>query len=239
MSIETSIGLGTGQPYPYRRTELVEPDWTRFPGWKDVTAEDWALGPVAARALREERQAAARADGRPRRRALLRRPRARPGRARHDVDARPAADDEHDGAATTSRRGPGSLTDAFYADPVRHYMLPVFSRPPYRLVLAPARHPRLAARARHVGDRGAHPPLPDQGAGRAAADLPAVLRALHPDGPRRQLHRGHRQAEVRRQAQRPARRHARLPAPHARRARRRGLRRRRGQHAVGRGSRRS
>ena len=26
MSIETSIGLGTGQPYPYRRTELVEPD---------------------------------------------------------------------------------------------------------------------------------------------------------------------------------------------------------------------
>ena len=25
MSIETSIGLETGQPYPYRRTELVEP----------------------------------------------------------------------------------------------------------------------------------------------------------------------------------------------------------------------
>ena len=32
----------TGQPYPYRRVELVEPDWTRFPGWKDVTAEEWA-----------------------------------------------------------------------------------------------------------------------------------------------------------------------------------------------------
>src|ERR1700704_4312066 len=42
MIIETSIGLETGQPYPYRRTELVEPDWTRFPGWTDVTAEDWA-----------------------------------------------------------------------------------------------------------------------------------------------------------------------------------------------------
>ena len=46
MSIETSIddqsiGLETGQPYPYRRVELVEPDWTRFPGWKDVTAEEW------------------------------------------------------------------------------------------------------------------------------------------------------------------------------------------------------
>ena len=42
MSIETSIGLETGQPYPYRRVELVEPDWTRFPGWKDVTTEEWA-----------------------------------------------------------------------------------------------------------------------------------------------------------------------------------------------------
>ena len=42
MSIETAIGLETGQPYPYRRVELVEPDWTRFPGWKDVTAEEWA-----------------------------------------------------------------------------------------------------------------------------------------------------------------------------------------------------
>jgi lysine 2,3-aminomutase len=30
------------QPYVYRRRELVEPDWTRFPGWRDVTAEDWA-----------------------------------------------------------------------------------------------------------------------------------------------------------------------------------------------------
>jgi lysine 2,3-aminomutase len=41
VTIETSIGLGTGQPYPYQRVELVEPDWTRFPGWKDVTAAEW------------------------------------------------------------------------------------------------------------------------------------------------------------------------------------------------------
>ena len=41
MSIETAIGLGTGQPYPYQRVELVEPDWTRFPGWRDVTAAEW------------------------------------------------------------------------------------------------------------------------------------------------------------------------------------------------------
>jgi lysine 2,3-aminomutase len=30
-----------GQPLEYRRRELVEPDWTRFPGWRDVTAEQW------------------------------------------------------------------------------------------------------------------------------------------------------------------------------------------------------
>jgi lysine 2,3-aminomutase len=30
------------QPYTYRRPELREPDWRRLPGWRDVTAEDWA-----------------------------------------------------------------------------------------------------------------------------------------------------------------------------------------------------
>src|SRR3954468_14574727 len=29
------------QPYRYQRTELVEPDWRRFPGWRDVTEADW------------------------------------------------------------------------------------------------------------------------------------------------------------------------------------------------------
>ena len=46
MSIETATeldgALATGQPYPYQRVELVEPDWTRFPGWADVTADEWA-----------------------------------------------------------------------------------------------------------------------------------------------------------------------------------------------------
>ena len=30
------------QPYDYRRRELVEPDWTRLPGWRDVTRDQWA-----------------------------------------------------------------------------------------------------------------------------------------------------------------------------------------------------
>src|SRR5690606_33030758 len=29
------------QPYQYQQRPLVEPDWTRFPGWADVTAEQW------------------------------------------------------------------------------------------------------------------------------------------------------------------------------------------------------
>ena len=49
MSIETATGLETGQPYPYQRVELVEPDWTRFPGWKDVTAEEVDLFQAALR----------------------------------------------------------------------------------------------------------------------------------------------------------------------------------------------
>jgi lysine 2,3-aminomutase len=44
---ETTLGsLGVArvaapQPYRYRRQELVEPDWRRLPGWRDVTEEDW------------------------------------------------------------------------------------------------------------------------------------------------------------------------------------------------------
>jgi lysine 2,3-aminomutase len=39
-SIEPAVVNG-GQPHEFRRRELVEPDWTRLPGWRDVTAEQW------------------------------------------------------------------------------------------------------------------------------------------------------------------------------------------------------
>jgi KamA family protein len=29
------------QPYTYQRRELIEPDWRRLPGWRDVSSEDW------------------------------------------------------------------------------------------------------------------------------------------------------------------------------------------------------
>jgi lysine 2,3-aminomutase len=133
MSIETSIASivegETGQPYPYRRVELVEPDWTRFPGWRDVTAEEWASAQWQrahcvknTRQLREllgdlvdesffadlERDQAERATM-----SMLVPPQMLNTMAAHALDGRSA--------------GPGSLTEAFYADPVRHYMIPVFS----------------------------------------------------------------------------------------------------------------
>ncbi|UUZ59096.1 hypothetical protein [Nocardioides sp. B-3] len=101
MSLDTAtpdLRVDSGQPYPYQRVELVEPDWTRFPGWRDVTAEDWAsvqwqrahcvknvkqLRELLGDSVDERFYADLERD---------------PGRAGHDVDAGAAADDEHDGA---------------------------------------------------------------------------------------------------------------------------------------------
>jgi len=126
MSIETSIGLETGQPYPYRRVELVEPDWTRFPGWKDVTAEEWrSVQWQRAHCVKNLKQL----------RELM-------GDLLDDTFYNDLEKDQAERATmsmlvppqmmnTMAPRvepsGPGSLTEAFYGDPVRRYMLPVLS----------------------------------------------------------------------------------------------------------------
>ncbi len=116
----------TAQPYVYRQVALVEPDWTRFPGWRDVTREEWeSVQWQRAHCVKNVRQL----------RELL----------GDLVDDRFYADLERDQAerATMSMlvtpqmmntmmrydepAGAGSLTEAMYADPVRRYMLPVFS----------------------------------------------------------------------------------------------------------------
>ncbi len=130
MSIETATqldgALSTGQPYPYQRVELVEPDWRRFPGWKDVTAEEWAsVQWQRAHCIKNVKQL----------RELM----------GDLLDERFYADLERDQAEratmsmlvppqmmntmapTVEPHGPGSLTDDFYVDPIRHYMIPVFS----------------------------------------------------------------------------------------------------------------
>jgi lysine 2,3-aminomutase len=112
---------GLEQPYRYQRVELVEPDWTRIPGWTDVTADDWAsVQWQRAHCVKNIKQL----------RAVM----------GDLIDERFYADLERDQAerATMSMLLPPQMlntmvpdqvpdTESFYADPVRRYMLPVFS----------------------------------------------------------------------------------------------------------------
>jgi lysine 2,3-aminomutase len=111
----------SGQPYRYTRRELVEPDWRRLPVWRDVTTEQWAdvqwQRAHCVKNLRQLRQVYG---------DLL--------------SEEFYADAERDQAerATMSILLPPQMvntmvpdavpgTAAMYADPVRRYMLPVFS----------------------------------------------------------------------------------------------------------------
>jgi lysine 2,3-aminomutase len=109
------------QPYAYRRQELVEPDWTRLPGWRDVTREQWESAQwQRVNCVKNVRQL----------RAVL----------GDLVDERFYADlvDDQARLATMSMLLPPQMlntmvpferfdTEAFYADPIRRYMLPVAS----------------------------------------------------------------------------------------------------------------
>ncbi|HUD79618.1 MAG TPA: lysine 2,3-aminomutase [Streptosporangiaceae bacterium] len=113
------------QPYVYRHKELAEPDWRRLPGWAAVTPQEWASAQWqrahCVKNIRQLRQVVG--DG---------------------LDERFYADLERDQAerATMSMLVPPQMvntmvpdlspadprfTEAFYADPVRRYMIPVFS----------------------------------------------------------------------------------------------------------------
>src|SRR5271165_535779 len=113
------------QPYVYQRRELAEPDWRRFPGWTEVSAADWE-SPQWQRAhcaknARQLRQVTG------------------PGLAEsffEDLER-----DQRERATMSMLLPPQMLntmvpngspdqpgfTEAFYADPVRRYMVPVFS----------------------------------------------------------------------------------------------------------------
>jgi KamA family protein len=113
------------QPYEYRHRELVEPDWRRLPGWAGVTREEWEsaqwqrshcvkntrqLREVAGAGLSEEFLADVERDQRERATMSMLIP---PQMLNTIAPAVPASSPE--------------FTAAWYADPVRRYMLPVFS----------------------------------------------------------------------------------------------------------------
>ncbi|MFF8789323.1 KamA family radical SAM protein [Streptomyces sp. NPDC015125] len=113
------------QPYHYRRQELVEPDWRRLPGWRGVTADEWhsaqwqrahcvknaqQLRAVAGNGLDEKfYDDLAEDQGHMATMAMLVTP-----QMLNTMAPETAADSE-------------SYSDAFYADPIRRYMIPVRS----------------------------------------------------------------------------------------------------------------
>src|SRR5664280_1718605 len=114
------------QPYIYRRQSLVEPDWQRFPGWRDVTGRDWlSLTWQRRNSVRTVRQLQELCGD------LL----------HNDFYADLQSDQElratmpllitpqmiNTIAPTMVTQKPGGLTDDFYSDPVRKYMMPAFS----------------------------------------------------------------------------------------------------------------
>jgi lysine 2,3-aminomutase len=113
--------VATGQPYDYQRRPLVEPDWTRFPGWRDVTAAQWESAQwQRVNCVKNIKQL----------RALM----------GDLLDERFYDDLEADQQrhATMSMLIPPQMlntmvpgktpdTESFYADPVRRYMIPVAS----------------------------------------------------------------------------------------------------------------
>jgi lysine 2,3-aminomutase len=113
------------QPYVYQRHDLAEPDWRRLPGWAGVTREEWEsaqwqrahcvknirqLRAVTGAGLTDEFCADLERDQREQATMSMLLP---PQMLNTIAPALPASD-------------PG-FTDAWYADPVRLYMVPVFS----------------------------------------------------------------------------------------------------------------
>ncbi|HEY6593185.1 MAG TPA: lysine 2,3-aminomutase [Asanoa sp.] len=110
-----------GQPYEYRRRRLVEPDWTRFPGWAHVTRDQWESAQwQRVHCVKNAKQL----------RAVL-------GDLVDETFYADLADDQAT-TATMSMLVPPQMintmvpdapvsTEAFYTDPVRRYMIPVAS----------------------------------------------------------------------------------------------------------------
>ncbi len=111
----------SAQPYGYRRRQLVEPDWARLPGWRAVTREQWESAQwQRANCVKNVAQL----------RAVL-------GDLVDDRFYVDLVDDQRRLATMSMLLPPQMLntmvpwavpdTAAFYADPVRRYMLPVAS----------------------------------------------------------------------------------------------------------------
>jgi lysine 2,3-aminomutase len=124
-AVSTAATAADQQPYEYVRRELVEPDWRRFPGWRDVTDTHWRDAQwQRVHCVKNAKQLRAVVGD------LL------TERFYDDL----AADQQHlatmsmllppqmlNTMAISAELTPEAFTAAFYTDPVRRYMLPVAS----------------------------------------------------------------------------------------------------------------
>lgn len=116
--IEGTSTPALDQPYHYARAELREPDWRRFPGWRDVTEAQWRDAQwQRVHCVRNIRQL----------RAVL-------GDLVGDCFYHDLAADQRELATMSMLLPPQMIntmaadaTEEFYADPIRRYMLPVRS----------------------------------------------------------------------------------------------------------------
>jgi lysine 2,3-aminomutase len=117
------------QPYAYRRRELVEPDWTRLPGWKDVTAAEWASAQwQRAHCVKNVKQLRELMGDLLTEAFYLDLERDQAERATMSMLVPPQMMNTMVPSTDGAMPAPGAeFTAAFYADPVRRYMLPVFS----------------------------------------------------------------------------------------------------------------
>ena len=113
------------QPYVYRHNELAEPDWRRLPGWADVTDQEWESAQWqrshCIKNIRQLRQVMGPGLGEGFC-ADLERDQAE--RATMSMLVTPQMINTMVPAGSPAEPG---FTEAFYADPVRRYMIPVFS----------------------------------------------------------------------------------------------------------------
>ncbi|MFI5845318.1 KamA family radical SAM protein [Catenuloplanes sp. NPDC051500] len=108
----------TRQPYTYGRHTLTEPDWTRFPGWRHITRDQWESAQwQRAHCIKNIRQL----------RDVL-------GTLVDDTFYDDLATDQTTGATMSMLVPPQMIntmaadtTDTFRADPIRRYMIPIHS----------------------------------------------------------------------------------------------------------------
>ncbi|MEO8328665.1 MAG: lysine 2,3-aminomutase [Candidatus Nanopelagicales bacterium] len=117
------------QPYAYHYQPLREPDWTRFAAWVDVTPEEWENAQwQRVHCVKNLKQLRATMGGLLEERFYADLERDQQERATMSMLITPQmvntmVPDSHDAGTPDA----ATFTDAFYEDPVRRYMLPVFS----------------------------------------------------------------------------------------------------------------